>query len=107
MVMINHGSYRTIYANLKESYVKAGDKVAPNQLLGLVFTDPKDSRTELHLEIWQDFTDFNPLFITINGILGGMGAPEMIFILLIVLLLFGARKIPELARGLGKGIREF
>lgn len=31
----------------------------------------------------------------------------MIFIVLIILLLFGAKKIPDLARGFGKGIREF
>ncbi|MCU0341461.1 MAG: twin-arginine translocase TatA/TatE family subunit [Spirosomaceae bacterium] len=37
----------------------------------------------------------------------GLGGQEMIFIALIVLLLFGAKKIPELMRGLGKGIREF
>ncbi|MEM6765390.1 MAG: twin-arginine translocase TatA/TatE family subunit [Bacteroidota bacterium] len=35
------------------------------------------------------------------------GGPEVFIILLVVLLLFGAKKIPELARGLGKGIREF
>jgi len=39
--------------------------------------------------------------------LGGLGMPEMLLILLIVILLFGAKKIPELARGLGRGIREF
>ncbi len=33
--------------------------------------------------------------------------PEIIMILLVVLLLFGGKKIPELMRGLGKGIREF
>ena len=37
----------------------------------------------------------------------GIGGQELILILLIVLVLFGARKIPELARGLGNGIREF
>lgn len=37
----------------------------------------------------------------------GMGGQEMIFIFLAILLLFGAKKLPELARGLGKGIREF
>ena len=36
-----------------------------------------------------------------------MGGGEIILIILIVLLLFGGKKIPELARGLGKGIREF
>ncbi len=36
-----------------------------------------------------------------------LGGQEMFFILLIVLLLFGARKLPELARGLGSSIREF
>jgi len=39
--------------------------------------------------------------------LGSIGAPEILMILFIVLLLFGAKKIPELARGFGKGIREF
>lgn len=37
----------------------------------------------------------------------GLGGQEMIFIFLALLLLFGAKKIPELARGLGKGISEF
>jgi sec-independent protein translocase protein TatA len=35
------------------------------------------------------------------------GGPEMIVIVLVVLLFFGAKRIPDLARGLGKGIREF
>ena len=35
------------------------------------------------------------------------GGSEWIFIILIVLLLFGGRKIPELMRGIGRGIREF
>ena len=39
--------------------------------------------------------------------LGGIGGPEIFLILGIVILLFGAKKIPELARGMGKGIREF
>lgn len=36
-----------------------------------------------------------------------LGPMELIIILLIVVLLFGGRKIPEIAKGLGKGIREF
>jgi sec-independent protein translocase protein TatA len=37
----------------------------------------------------------------------GLGGQEILLIGLIVLLLFGAKKIPELMKGLGKGIREF
>jgi sec-independent protein translocase protein TatA len=40
-------------------------------------------------------------------LLGVLGTNEIIIILIIVLLLFGGRKIPELMRGLGKGVREF
>ena len=39
--------------------------------------------------------------------IGGIGGGELLLILLVLLVLFGAKKIPELARGLGKGIREF
>ena len=37
----------------------------------------------------------------------GLGGGEIILILFIILLLFGAKKLPELAKGLGKGINEF
>jgi len=37
----------------------------------------------------------------------GLGGQEIILIALVVLLLFGGRKIPELMRGLGKGVRNF
>ena len=37
----------------------------------------------------------------------GLGAPELIFIALIVLLLFGGKKIPEMMRGLGRGVKSF
>ncbi|HYC41183.1 MAG TPA: twin-arginine translocase TatA/TatE family subunit [Chitinophagaceae bacterium] len=40
-------------------------------------------------------------------LLGMIGTNEIIIILVIVLLLFGGRKIPELMRGLGRGVREF
>ena len=41
------------------------------------------------------------------GILGGLGAPEIIIILVIVLLMFGGKKIPELMKGLGRGLKDF
>ncbi len=40
-------------------------------------------------------------------ILGMIGAPQIILIIAVVLLLFGGRKIPELMKGLGSGIKEF
>ena len=39
--------------------------------------------------------------------LGGIGATEAVLIFCAIVFLFGAKKIPELAKGLGKGIREF
>jgi sec-independent protein translocase protein TatA len=46
----------------------------------------------------------------VNGILlgvFGLGGPEMLLIMAVILVFFGGSKIPELAKGLGKGIREF
>ena len=48
--------------------------------------------------------------MTLNGILcffGGLRPGEVILIALVILLLFGGKKIPELMRGLGKGIKSF
>ena len=44
---------------------------------------------------------------SIYAIFGNLGGPEIFLIVLFILIFFGAKKIPELARGLGKGIREF
>lgn len=41
------------------------------------------------------------------AIFGGLGGWEILLILMVLLIFFGAKKIPELARGLGKGIKEF
>lgn len=48
--------------------------------------------------IYADSMNFIILFIS---------GPEIVVILLVVLLLFGSKKIPEFARGIGKGMREF
>jgi len=45
------------------------------------------------------------MLITI--LLGMLGTPELIAIVAIVLLLFGGKKLPELMKGMGKGIKEF
>jgi sec-independent protein translocase protein TatA len=39
--------------------------------------------------------------------MGRIGLPEMLVILLIVILIFGANRLPEIGRGIGKGIRNF
>lgn len=39
--------------------------------------------------------------------IGGLGAWEIALIMLVILVFFGAKRIPELARGVGRGIREF
>jgi len=39
--------------------------------------------------------------------IGGIGMPELIVVLVIVLIIFGAGKLPEIGAGLGKGIRNF
>ena len=44
---------------------------------------------------------------TVFCFLGSLGGTEIVLIMLAILLFFGAKRIPELARGLGKGIREF
>ena len=39
--------------------------------------------------------------------IGGLGPMELVLIVLVILILFGAKRLPELAKGLGRGIREF
>jgi sec-independent protein translocase protein TatA len=41
------------------------------------------------------------------ALIGPVGGPEMIMIFIVILLLFGAKKLPELARGVGKSMGEF
>ncbi|WP_027001188.1 Sec-independent protein translocase subunit TatA/TatB [Hugenholtzia roseola] len=47
------------------------------------------------------------MFAFLFAFIGSLGGWEIMVILLVILLLFGAKRIPELARGLGRGIREF
>lgn len=41
------------------------------------------------------------------GFIGGLGGWEILLIILVVVMFFGAKKIPELAKGLGTGLKEF
>jgi len=48
-----------------------------------------------------------PTGIQAAGILGGLGGPEIIVIALVAIVLFGGKKVGELGKGLGEGIRNF
>lgn len=45
--------------------------------------------------------------MTMLNFIGGLGASEILLIVLVVLLFFGGKKIPEMMKGLGKGVRSF
>jgi septal ring factor EnvC (AmiA/AmiB activator) len=60
-VIVRHGDYLTVYSNLSQVYVKAGDIVVTRQALGKVFTDTgKGNETILHFQIWKERTKLNP-----------------------------------------------
>ena len=58
-VFIKHGNYLTIYGNLKEVYVKPGDRVKTRQVIGKVATDVY-GKTELKFRIYKNTTKLNP-----------------------------------------------
>ena len=60
VVMVRHGTYFTLYANLDKVYVKSGDKVKIGEKLGLVHTGATDNVTTLHFEVWNDKNNTNP-----------------------------------------------
>ncbi|HEY5498906.1 MAG TPA: peptidoglycan DD-metalloendopeptidase family protein [Bacteroidales bacterium] len=60
-VIIRHGNYLTVYANMSDIYVKAGDKVKIGEAIGKIFIDTEQSnQTILHFEIWKDTQRLNP-----------------------------------------------
>jgi len=64
-IIIKHGEYYTVYTNLADVQVKAGDKVATKQKIGVAWEDPEEGKTEVHLEIWKGTVILDPaLWIT-------------------------------------------
>ena len=60
-VIIRHGNYLTVYANLVEIAVEAGDKVKTGEPLGKVYSDPEEgNQTILHFQVWKEKTKLNP-----------------------------------------------
>lgn len=61
IVMVRHGNYLTIYANLSEISVKTGDTVKANQTIGRIFSDPDDdNRSIMHFELRKEKAKLNP-----------------------------------------------
>ena len=60
-VIIRHGEYLTVYSNLLDVYVKTGDNVKTKQSIGLIFTDPEDSKTEFNFQVWYGKVLTDPL----------------------------------------------
>jgi len=60
-VIIRHGDYWTVYANLTSIYVNIGDKVSAKQSIGKIYTDNEnDNKTELYFQIWKGKALQNP-----------------------------------------------
>lgn len=60
-VIIQHGNYRTVYANLSAIYVREGQSVDAKQSIGKIYTDPdNDNKTELYFQIYNGRNVMNP-----------------------------------------------
>lgn len=60
-VIIQHGNYRTVYANLTQIYVKEGERVSAKQSIGKIYTDDEDgNKTVLYFQVWKDRNLQNP-----------------------------------------------
>jgi septal ring factor EnvC (AmiA/AmiB activator) len=59
-IIINHGDYFTVYSNLSDVLVKAGEKVELKQNLGIVITNKKTNESITELQIWKGDEKLNP-----------------------------------------------
>jgi murein DD-endopeptidase MepM/ murein hydrolase activator NlpD len=60
-VIIRHGDYLTVYSNISQVYVKAGDVVNTRQAIGKIYTNTRrGNETILHFQIWKERTKLNP-----------------------------------------------
>lgn len=61
IVMVRHGAYLTIYANLSDLLVKNGDQLKAGQTIGRIYSDPEDgNRSTLHFELRREKEKLNP-----------------------------------------------
>ena len=62
VVIVNHGSYYTVYGNLAAASVKVGDQISQGQKIGNLASDPDDEgHTTIHFEVWRNREKLNPL----------------------------------------------
>lgn len=60
VIMIRHGEYLSVYSNLAEVFVQKGQRITTKQEIGKVYTDTRESKTELHFELWKGKSLLNP-----------------------------------------------
>ncbi len=61
-VIVRHGNYLTVYSNISQVYVKAGDKVNTRQVLGRIYSDTENgNETILHFQLWKEKSKLDPL----------------------------------------------
>lgn len=60
VVIVQHGSYRTVYSNLSAVYVKIHQKVSEKQAIGKIYSDRDTGKTELYFQIWNGRNIQNP-----------------------------------------------
>jgi septal ring factor EnvC (AmiA/AmiB activator) len=61
VVIVQHGRYRSVYANLDEIFVKEGDKLETVSLIGTVKTNPRTGESKLHFLLYRDYEPVNPM----------------------------------------------
>ncbi len=59
-VMVRHGAYISVYANLVDVFVQKGDKLTTKQEIGKAKTDQQKGQTHVHFELWKGQTTMNP-----------------------------------------------
>jgi len=60
VVLVRHGNYFTVYSNLEDVFVQAGDQVATKQEIGRVASDPETGESTLHFELWMNTNNQDP-----------------------------------------------
>jgi len=59
-VLIRHGNYVSVYSNLKDVFIKLGQKVSTKQAIGTIYTDEETGNTTMNFQIWKETTKLDP-----------------------------------------------